>query len=177
MPKKILLPVDGSDHANKAAAFAGDLAEKYGAEIVLLHVVQEQEINDQLRHMAEVEHIGQTGARNLARLDTVPGGAAMVMSTPAPAAAAADDASVADFVNSKVVEEASEILKRHGAQPPKVLLKDGHPARQILDAARDERVDTIVMGSSGASDFKGLIAGSVSHKVAQHATCTCITVK
>ena len=39
MPKKILLPVDGSEHARKAAALAGDLAEKYDSELILLHVI------------------------------------------------------------------------------------------------------------------------------------------
>ena len=52
MPKKILLPVDGSEHARKAAALAGDLAEKYDSELILLHVIQSQEIGEQERHMA-----------------------------------------------------------------------------------------------------------------------------
>ena len=34
----------------------------------------------------------------------------------------------------------------------------------------------IVMGSHCYSGFKGMLAGSVSHKVADSATCTCIAV-
>jgi nucleotide-binding universal stress UspA family protein len=33
------------------------------------------------------------------------------------------------------------------------------------------------MGSRGLSDAKALFLGSVSHKVANQATCTCVTVK
>ena len=40
MIKKILVPVDGSEHANRALDFALDLAQKYSAEIVVLAVVQ-----------------------------------------------------------------------------------------------------------------------------------------
>jgi nucleotide-binding universal stress UspA family protein len=57
------------------------------------------------------------------------------------------------------------------------LLAGGDPADAILEAAKREKADTIVLGSRGLGDFKGLVLGSVSHKVAAHAECTCITVK
>jgi len=37
--------------------------------------------------------------------------------------------------------------------------------------------DMIVMGSRGVSDLKGLVMGSVSHKVMQLAPCTCVSVR
>ena len=40
MIKKILVPIDGSEHSNRALDFALDLAQKYSAEILLLTVVQ-----------------------------------------------------------------------------------------------------------------------------------------
>ena len=39
MIKKILVPVDGSEHAGKALDFALDLAQKYSAEVLILTVV------------------------------------------------------------------------------------------------------------------------------------------
>ncbi len=38
--KSILVPVDGSDHASMAAAWAASIAEKVGAKLTLLHVMQ-----------------------------------------------------------------------------------------------------------------------------------------
>ncbi len=40
MIKKILVPIDGSDHSKKALVFACDMAERYDATIDLLHIVQ-----------------------------------------------------------------------------------------------------------------------------------------
>ena len=40
MISKILVPVDGSEHSDRALNFALDLAEKYSAKITLLNVAQ-----------------------------------------------------------------------------------------------------------------------------------------
>ncbi|MCP3689188.1 MAG: universal stress protein [Gammaproteobacteria bacterium] len=40
MIRKILVPVDGSDHSKKALVFACDMAERYDASIDLIHVLQ-----------------------------------------------------------------------------------------------------------------------------------------
>jgi nucleotide-binding universal stress UspA family protein len=57
MVKKILLPLDGSDHAFKALDFASDLAEKYGAVLLVLYVVTKHELPESVRRFAQVEHI------------------------------------------------------------------------------------------------------------------------
>lgn len=38
MLKRIVVTTDGSDRAGRAVAFAGDLAERFGADLTLLHV-------------------------------------------------------------------------------------------------------------------------------------------
>jgi nucleotide-binding universal stress UspA family protein len=38
-------------------------------------------------------------------------------------------------------------------------------------------VDAIIMGSSGMSDLKGLVIGSISHKVMHTANCRVILVR
>ena len=46
-----------------------------------------------------------------------------------------------------------------------------------LEIADSEDVGMIFMGSRGLSDARALFLGSVSHKVTNHAACTCVTVK
>lgn len=45
---------------------------------------------------------------------------------------------------------------------------------QILAVADAEGASMIALGSRGLSDAKALLLGSVSHKVANRANCTCI---
>jgi nucleotide-binding universal stress UspA family protein len=40
MIKKILVAIDGSEHAEKALDFALDLAERYSAQVTILNVFQ-----------------------------------------------------------------------------------------------------------------------------------------
>ena len=57
MIRKILVPIDGSDHAFKALDFASEIAIKHDATILLLHAVPDEQLTDPQRRFAEVEHI------------------------------------------------------------------------------------------------------------------------
>ena len=57
------------------------------------------------------------------------------------------------------------------------LIAIGDAGEEITGIARSKGFDHIVMGSRGLSDIKGLLMGSVSHKVSNLADCSCITVK
>lgn len=53
----------------------------------------------------------------------------------------------------------------------------GDPAAEIIEIAGKERADLIVIGSRGLGTIKGVLMGSVSQKVAQHASCPVLIVK
>jgi len=53
----------------------------------------------------------------------------------------------------------------------------GEPAEEIVDLARLEHVDLIVLGSRGLSPVKEMLLGSVSNKVLHTAPCPVLVVR
>jgi len=58
----------------------------------------------------------------------------------------------------------------------RLLILRGSPNEAISEAAKDNDVDLIIMGSHGRTGFSRLIQGSVSSHVAATATCPVMTV-
>jgi nucleotide-binding universal stress UspA family protein len=151
MIKKILAAIDGSEHAWKALDLAADMARQHGAQLIVLHVVRFEPLPDALRAFAEAERISveeEEGRYRYAR-----------------------------SLGDQLTRSAEARARDKGVSAVVGCTVDGKPAEQILELAGSEQVDMIVMGSRGLSDAKALFLGSVSHKVANHATCTCVTVK
>ena len=55
--------------------------------------------------------------------------------------------------------------------------ESGSPAMVVLDFAKKNKVDMIVMGSRGLGVVKGVLLGSVSQYVVEQATCPVVVVK
>nr|WP_292751624.1 universal stress protein [Methanobrevibacter sp.] len=56
------------------------------------------------------------------------------------------------------------------------IIREGSPAKVILEVAKDEDIDLIVMGSSGKSGFDRFIMGSVADKVVNSAKCAVLVI-
>jgi nucleotide-binding universal stress UspA family protein len=54
------------------------------------------------------------------------------------------------------------------------VVREGQPAEVLLDEAREATL--LVVGSRGLGGFKGLLLGSVSRQLAQHAPCPIVIV-
>lgn len=72
-----------------------------------------------------------------------------------------------------VLTSAVEQLGGQGAGVRQVV-SEGSAAAVLLDHAAD--ADLVVVGSRGRGGFAGLLLGSVSHQVAQHAICPVVIV-
>jgi nucleotide-binding universal stress UspA family protein len=178
MFKTILVATDGSVHAERAVGLAADIAEKYGARLVLLHVLLHDHIPEALRHMAETEHM-------VPRPQPVP-------SAPAPAPAPMFElieyisranvdtvamTQVFTALGDQILGRAKRAAREKGVKDIAIRIDDGDPARRIIECAKAEGADLIVLGSRGLGDLEGLFMGSVSHRVSQLAECSCVTVK
>ena len=174
MFKTILAPTDGSDHANKAVRIAGDLAGRYDAELILLHVLLRDHLDEGLRQYAEAE--GLAGGRPLPEaIASIP--AARFPVSMIPGNGGDTKESVLSVVAELVLRAAQDAAREQGAKKLRTLIEDGDPAQRILQRAASESADLIVMGSRGFSDLKGLIVGSVSHKVSHLAPCAVMSVR
>jgi len=143
----ILVALDGSDHARSALELASDIATKYGATLHVINAIESSKLPDALRRYAESEHIEGSAQRIYA--------------------------SIAE----RMLDAASKEAKELGVKDVRLVIRNGDPAGQIVDYAKEAKIDMIVMGSKGLSDIQGLLLGSVSHKVSHLAPCTCVTVR
>jgi nucleotide-binding universal stress UspA family protein len=151
MIKKILAAIDGSDHAWKALDLAADMAKQCGAQLIVLHVVPFEPISEAMRAFAAAEHIPVEEEEARFRQ--------------------------ARTLGDHLTRSAEARARAKGLREVVGRTVEGRAADQILEVAGSEDVDMIVLGSRGLSDARALFLGSVSHKVANHAACTCVTVK
>ncbi|MBT6094708.1 MAG: universal stress protein [Rhodospirillaceae bacterium] len=173
MYEKIVVATDGSSCGNRAVAAAADMAQKYDAQLNVVHVLMHGSPPESLRHMAEIEHLVDVHPDAGVALDNVP---ALAMSASQTAQAHVEHA-VIEAIGTKVLQRAVDAAKDAGAKKVDGALLEGDAARKIVDATRDHNANLIVLGSRGLSSFKRLLVGSVSQKVSQMAECACLIVR
>ncbi|MGC8967902.1 MAG: universal stress protein [Thermus sp.] len=71
----------------------------------------------------------------------------------------------------------AEVVALTGVPPENALLLEGRPAEAILEAARGERADLVVMGTRGLGAVGSLFLGSQSQKVLAEAPCPVLLVR
>lgn len=172
MIKKILVPVDGSKHSVKAVELASDIASKYDAEVILLHVLLRGHMSDGLKRALEVE-VGKRDAK-VENLINFP------LEIMAEVSAKKDKQLTLkelDYIGKYVLSNVALICQDKGVTKVTNRVEEGSPAKTILKIAEDVGVDMIVMGNRGLTEFQGMLVGSVSQKVAHLAKCTCVTVR
>lgn len=161
--QNILVPVDGSIHAAKAAHIAGDLVEKYDGKIHFLFVLVEGKKARKVLDMMVASSFGPN-LRSILQ---------------AQAESSDGSASKATLlaVGEKILEQASAKMYHRGLKANVLAIWEGNPVEAILVTAKSVGANTIVLGSRGVTDSSTSTFGSVSHAVFQRAECTCIAVK
>ncbi|MEM2563402.1 MAG: universal stress protein [Candidatus Bathyarchaeia archaeon] len=155
MIKRILVAIDGSEHAYKALDFALDLAEKYSAAVTIINVFQAPmiPIAPPAGYLAE----GELSTYSIAYDDLV---------------------REVKAAHEKILSHA---LRRARRLKPNLevstLLKEGRPADEIIKTAKEGEFDLIVMGHRGLGRVKEFFLGSVSDRVADEAHCPILIVK
>jgi len=149
MYQSILVPVDGSRHAEKALKVAAQLAKGSSAVLHLMTVAEFPPDNIGLFTGGVAEPYAEEEREKLAK-------------------GMKEEA-------HKAIDQARKEVDLLDIEVREVV-RQGRPAELIVDQAKELGADVIVMGSRGVSDVRGMVFGSVSHKVSHTADCTVITV-
>jgi len=75
----------------------------------------------------------------------------------------------------RIVSEAAEAARAAGVEAETVL-REGNPAHEICDLAREREARMIVLGSHGWGALRQALHGSVAAGVIRHATCPVLLV-
>lgn len=123
--RRILVATDRSETAERAVAFATEMAERYEAELFLLRVLL------------------------------------------------SDDGVLAEAAR-ELGEHARELAGERGRSTV-VIAED--PADAIIEAARRERADVVVVGSVGMTGRKEFLLRNVPNRISHNAPCTVVIVQ
>jgi nucleotide-binding universal stress UspA family protein len=147
---RILIPVDGSENAFRAAKSAISMAKKYGSELYLIHVSSLNQ-NLQLLGMYGAPYPDTIADRiEAAKLEAHPWFERIRKE--------AEDADV-QVKGQEVIEGPLSIVG------------------EIITYAEKNNVDLIIIGSRGRTGFKRLLLGSVASGVVTYAPCPVLVVK
>ena len=173
MIKTVLIATDGSSHARIAETLGAAIASKFGARVLVLHVLMRSASFRAIHDAFKREGLPTTALDRIANEQvklpvTVPYGGPILPHV---------TTDILVQLGEHCLSTARRALEVEGVKKPELLLEDGDPAERILAVAKRENADFIVMGHRGLGALGELAAGSVSLKVSHRAPCTVVTVK
>ncbi len=148
--KRILVPTDFSKTAQMAIDVAADIAKRSGAQLTLLHVIEETSSGSGSFNVG--------GQMNL-------------------------DGDMEDrLFMLKMIERAKKQMEKAATDPKlegvkvKRELRIGSPFHGMTTIIADNKVDLVVMGTSGRTALEEMVIGSNTEKVVRHAACPVLTI-
>lgn len=173
MSRKVLIATDGSPHAQKAIEIGAELAKGRDAEVQLVHVMLSGEADTDLQRMIEVEHLD--GLKIQAE-PAVPPVAAPGFPIAFPITDPGASYRAIQTIGTDILKRAKSAVRAHGVDRVSTHLLDGDPVEEIMKVIEREHPDLVVCGARGLSSLSQLVLGSVSTKIAQRCSATCVTV-
>jgi len=77
---------------------------------------------------------------------------------------------------NEIIDTVAKALDKEGVKYVRELIA-GPPAEAIIKIAETRKCGLIVIGARGLGELTGLLVGSVSHRVVQHAHCPVMIVR
>ncbi len=148
MFKHILLPTDGSKLSNRAVDRGIALAKDLGARITSIHVVPE------LRMITDESFVMPMGVELQRRYDRE-----------------------AKARAQKMLDAVGQKAQALGIQHAELVVTGELPYEAIIEAAKKQKCDLIMMASHGRRGISGLLLGSETAKVLTHSKVPVLVVR
>jgi universal stress protein A len=145
--KRILVPIDFSEHSKKTVSCAMSLASRDDAIVHLLHVFQ---ISD---------YVVTPFARRKQQTDQVK-----------------SQIDIAEQAARESLGAFEQQFQNRGIKV-EAYIRVGYPFDEIVAMAQHFNVDLIVIGAHGCSGITRLLVGSTAERVVEHAPCPVLVVK
>jgi len=156
---------------------ACEMASRFDAELIAVHVIPDKPISQAERRIAEVEFEPLASSDFDAAPPPEVLANANLRSQRVAEQVAKTEGRIRWALGKRLMSDARASAKVKGVQTVRTITRAGDPAKEILSVASEEQADVIVMGRRGLGDLAGLLLGSVSRRVTQRAGCACLTVK
>jgi nucleotide-binding universal stress UspA family protein len=142
--KKILYTTDLSESARYAFGYAVSLANRYGADLTILHVMEDL---SGTQGMLVINAIGEKKWSEIRD---------------------SNKKEVLDALKERVEQFCAEVSGEHPECPfliNEIVVTTGNPVEEILKQAEKKESDLLVMGAHGHGILAGAMIGSISRRV------------
>jgi nucleotide-binding universal stress UspA family protein len=150
-PTKVVLAIDGSEEASRAAEAAVELCEKTGSELHVVHVGEDfylTAVTD--LDMVTQARVAQEYAESEANFEQIA---------------------------REVLDAEVEKVEAAGGTVARAHLRVGRADAEIVGLAEEIEAGLVVLGSRGLGGVKRALMGSVSYSVVRHAHCPVLVVR
>jgi nucleotide-binding universal stress UspA family protein len=144
---KILAPTDFSDDSNLALRYTVELAQKFSAEVIVVHVDQP---------LAPVMVSELNPGLDFGTMNRI--------------------AEEQRMLALRELDRTTERVRESGIKS-RSLMRVGAPFLEIINAAQSEGADLIVMGTHGRTGLSHVLMGSVAERVVNKAPCPVLTIR
>ena len=154
--KKILYATDLSENARRAFGYAASLANRYGATIIILHVIEDFSPSATLQLAAM---FGEDKWKEIRKRQ---------------------ETEVMETIRKRletVYREAWPDMVDHDFSAGDVVVKTGEPVNHILKQAEQAGCDLIVMGTHGQGVFAEALMGSTARRVIHRSQTPVLVVR